>query len=309
MKKIVIASTLLIATLAQAKVESVTVTTTEVAMTAADMSAAKASFASLQQTTTGGASAGTPSDIAVPNGGLYEVPGDSGGYGYTGGTGDTTGGSTGGETDTGGYSSGYSSGYSGGGGYSSGYSGGYSGGYPYDYGYNNDKVGKVISYAGQVVALGEAVYNLVKKGKPSNNTNYAPVAIVPRDPITKQNVDVFDLENCSMPITRKFKASIKSAMREVVKFEYMLIYTVNCTYNGTGRYIQAAMVQPLSVKTSFGWDFNATMKLNGVMNHGSKASPVVGALLTMKYQMNSWTTAFERNDTIHITGRGGIKTY
>jgi hypothetical protein len=69
------------------------------------------------------------------------------------------------------------------------------------------------------------------------------------------------------------------------------------------------MVQPVSVKTSYGWDFNATMKLNGIMNHGSKAQPVVGAMLSIKYSMNSWHTAFERNDTVHITGNGELKNY
>lgn len=173
----------------------------------------------------------------------------------------------------------------------------------------NERIGQVISTAKDVVALGEAIYTLVQKGKPSNTTEYAPVRIVPRDQATKEHVDPFDLENCAMPTTKKYVASIKSGSKEVVRFEYMVIYTVGCSYNGTGKWIESAMVQPVSVKTGFGWDFTATMKLSGIMNHGSKTDPVAGALLTMKYQMNSWSTSFERNDTIHITGRGELKTY
>jgi hypothetical protein len=45
------------------------------------------------------------------------------------------------------------------------------------------------------------------------------------------------------------------------------------------------------------------------MNHGTKADPVAGVMLTIKYQMNGWNTAYERNDTIHVTGRGEIRNH
>jgi hypothetical protein len=173
-----------------------------------------------------------------------------------------------------------------------------------------DQVGQVIAVAKDIVALGESIYTLVQKGKPSNTTDFTPISVVPRDPITKEIADPFEMESCSMPVQKKFVTSIKSAAGgEGVRFEYMVIYTYGCSYNGTGKYIQNAIVQPVSVKTSYGWDFNATMKLNGIMNHGTKAQPVVGALLSIKYSMNSWHTAFERNDTIHITANGELKNY
>lgn len=172
-----------------------------------------------------------------------------------------------------------------------------------------DRVGQVISTARDIVALGEAVYSLVQKGKPSNTTEYAPISIVPKDPISKEIIDPFEMETCSMPVERKFVTTIKSGSKEAVRFEYMVIYVYGCSYNGSGKFIQTAMVQPVSVKTNYGWDFNASMKLSGVMNHGTKADPIVGALLTMKYQMNSWSSSFERNDTVHITGAGQLKNY
>ena len=172
-----------------------------------------------------------------------------------------------------------------------------------------DQVGQVITIAKDIVALGEAVYTLVQKGKPSNTTDFAPISVVPKDPSTKEHLDPFELETCSFPVEKKFKTSMTTGGMEVVKFEYMVIYVYGCSWNGAGKYIQAAMVQPVTVKTSYGWDFNATMKLSGIMNHGTKTDPNVGAMLTIKYSMNSWRTAFERNDTIHITGKGEFKTY
>ena len=175
-------------------------------------------------------------------------------------------------------------------------------------GVSMDDVGKVIAAAKDIVALGEDIYKLVQKGKPSNTTDFSPIAIVPRDPISKEAVNPFDMENCSLPSEKKFVTSIKSSTGgEAVRFEYMVVFSYGCSFNGAGKFIQSAIVQPVSVKTSYGWDFNASMKLNSIMNYGSKDQPVVGAMITIKYSMNSWNTAFERNDTIHITGKGDLK--
>lgn len=172
-----------------------------------------------------------------------------------------------------------------------------------------DRVGQVLSVAQTAVALGEGVYTLAQHGKPSNTTEYAPISIVPRDPISKEIVQPFDMEDCSMPVKKTFRSVMTTGGVEVVKFEYMVIYVYGCSYEGVGKYIQAALIQPLSVKTGYGWDFTATMKLSGMMNHGKKADPIAGALLTIKYTMNSWRTAYERNDTVHIRGDGQLKTY
>lgn len=181
---------------------------------------------------------------------------------------------------------------------------------PPTFGDRMDNAGKVIAVAKDLVALGEDIYKLVQKGKPTNTTDFSPIAIVPRDPISKEIVSPFDMEECSMPSEKKYVTTIKSSTGgEAVRFEYMVLMSFGCSYNGTGKYIQSAIVQPVSVKTSYGWDFNASMKLNSIMNYGTKAQPVVGAMITIKYQMNSWHTAFERNDTIHITGKGDVKNF
>lgn len=171
-----------------------------------------------------------------------------------------------------------------------------------------ERTGQVISTARDIVALGESIYDLVIKGKPTNVTEYAPISVVPKDPTTKEPVDVFDLEGFSMPSEKNYSASVKNSVgKEVVKFTYKVVYSHSGSYNGTGKYLTGVNIIPGSVKTSFGWDFNASMKLSGMMNHGTKADPVAGVMVTIKYQMNSWSSALERNDTIHITGRGEIK--
>jgi hypothetical protein len=171
------------------------------------------------------------------------------------------------------------------------------------------RAGQIIAVAKDFVALGEQIYELVKKGKPTNTTEYAPVSVVPKDPTTKEIIDPFELEGFSMPVQKRYVTVMKSGLIEAVRFEYMVMYSFGGSYNGVGKYITGAQIIPGAVKTTFGWDFNASMKVSGIMNHGTKAQPVAGLMLIVKYQMNSWSTAEERNDTFHITGRGELKSY
>lgn len=173
-----------------------------------------------------------------------------------------------------------------------------------------ETAGQVISVARDIVALGEAIYELVKKGKPSNVTEYAPISVVPKDPMSKEIVDIFDLEGFSFPVEKAYVARIRNMVgKEVVQFTYKVMYSYGGSYNGAGKYLSGVIIVPQSVKTTFGWEFNATMKLSGMMNHGTKADPIAGVMLTIKYQMNGWSTAYERNDTIHITGAGQMKNH
>ncbi|MFY7992033.1 MAG: hypothetical protein ACOVP4_01985 [Bacteriovoracaceae bacterium] len=173
-----------------------------------------------------------------------------------------------------------------------------------------EKVGTVIGLAKDIVALGESIYTLVQKGKPTNTTEYAPISVLPKAAVAGAEVMWDEMENFSMPTEKKFVTSIKNGVgKEVVRFEYMIIFSHSGSFNGAGKYIAGAEIIPVSVKTSFGWDFNATMKLGGIMNNGSKADPVAGANITIKYQMTSWSSAFERNDLIYINGNGDIKSY
>lgn len=184
---------------------------------------------------------------------------------------------------------------------------------PTDPEYPPDRIGQtgaIIQVAKDVVSLGEAIYELVTKGKPKNQTEYAPISVVPREPGTTDYVDPFELEGFSMPVEKVYVTSIKGMTgKEMVRFEYAVMYAYGGSWNGAGKYLTGVIITPKHVKTLFGYDFSAWMKLSGLMNHGTKADPVAGAMLTIKYQINNMVSALEKNDTIHITGRGEIRNY
>lgn len=173
-----------------------------------------------------------------------------------------------------------------------------------------ERVGKVIQLSRDMVALGEVAYTLVQKGKPKNTTEYAAISVVPRDPETKEFVSPFDLEGFSLPLERSFRTSIKNANgKEVVRFDYQIIYSYGGSYNGSGNYLTGVMIVPKNIETSWGWEFDASMKLHSMMNHGTVDNHIAGAMVTIKYNVSGWTKSVERNDTIHVTGTGHLRSY
>lgn len=173
-----------------------------------------------------------------------------------------------------------------------------------------DQSSRIIQAGRDVVALGNEIYELLNKGRPKITTEYAPISVVPRDPTTKEIVDPFELEGFSMPVEKKFHAKIKNKVgQDVVNFNYKLMYSYGGSYNGTGKYLTGIIIVPGSIFAKKGWIVDSSMKLSGIMNHGSKADPVAGAVINIKYSINSMFQAFERNDTIHVTGRGEMKSY
>lgn len=169
-----------------------------------------------------------------------------------------------------------------------------------------EKVGKVISVARDLVALGEDIYRLVIKGKPTNQTSYAPISVIPR--IDGKTVDILDTETWRAPVKRTYQVIYENLYGiDVVTYRYSVIYSYGGSYNGKGAYLTAVQIIPESVRTLFGFDFTATMKLGGIQNQGTKVDPNAGATLLMEYTVSSIMNAQNVVDSFFVTGKGAFK--
>ena len=171
-----------------------------------------------------------------------------------------------------------------------------------------ERVGKVISVSRDLVALGEDIYKLVIKGKPTNTTSYAPISVIPR--VNGAVVDILDTESWRAPVKRTYEAVYENPYgMDVVTLRYSVIYSYGGSYNGKGQYLTAVQIIPESVRTLFGFDVTATMKLGGIQNQGTKAAPVAAATLLMEYTVSSIMVAQNQVDSFFITGRGQFKKF
>ncbi len=173
---------------------------------------------------------------------------------------------------------------------------------------NLPDIGKVIAVGKELVALGEDVYKLLDKGRPVVQTDHAPISVLPK--IGDKTVDVFELENWSMPKTKKFKITYKNGFGStVVRFDYLVIATTGGTYNGKGAYLTGVQIIPSNIHVSFGFDLSAVMKLQSLSNQGTKLSPIAGAVMVLKYRVGNMLGMNESNDTVFVNGNGVIQTY
>lgn len=171
-----------------------------------------------------------------------------------------------------------------------------------------EQTGNVIKVARELVALGEDLYRLVVKGRPNNTTKYAPISVIPR--ISNQPVDLLETENWSMPVKRTYDVSWTNVYGvEVVYFRYSVFYSYNGSYDGRGRYLTSVQVLPEQVKTLWGYDFTATMKLGGIQNNGTRLNPIAAATVLIEYTIATVLKAENRVDTFFVTGNGGFRKY
>jgi hypothetical protein len=169
-----------------------------------------------------------------------------------------------------------------------------------------ERVGKVISTGRDLVALGEDIYRLVIKGKPSNMTSYAPLSVVPR--INGAPVDILETESWSTPVKKTYQVIYENLYGiAVVTYRYSIFYSYNGSFNGSGKYLTSVQIVPEYVRTLFGFDFSATMKLGGIVNMGSKSHPIAGATIIMEYTVSSILVSQQVSDSFFVNGKGQFK--
>jgi hypothetical protein len=167
-------------------------------------------------------------------------------------------------------------------------------------------IGQIIQVANDVIALGERIYEIVKKGKPVVNTSYAPLSVLPKT-AAGEPVDIMDTEGWSLPTSRKVTMNYKNLYgSSVVKFTYTVVFAHSGSYDGKGAYITAAQIIPSDVKVSWGFDFNASMRMVGLQNHGTRKDPVAGMVMSVNYKVESVLSTIDTHDTYHITGKGQL---
>lgn len=169
-------------------------------------------------------------------------------------------------------------------------------------------VGEVIAVADQIIAFGERVYAIVKKGKPVVNTSYAPISVLPRAKKGEETIEAMDLEGWRYPKSVKYRITYKNGFgMNVVVFTYSVNFSYGGSYNGKGKYITNAQIVPEDLTVQWGFEFNASSKLVGIVNNGTKSAPVAGATVIISYSVDSVISSSKSNVSYHFVGDGQIR--
>lgn len=170
-------------------------------------------------------------------------------------------------------------------------------------------VSGVIMMTRQLIALGKEIYEIVEAGRPVVTVESEPVQILPRDE-QGATIQAMELSNWNAPKVKKYSVRTRNYLGMTpASFDFMLIYSYGGKYRGKGAYITGAQIKPTSVNVAWGYSLDASFKVQSIMNQGSEANPVAGAVLMIDYRIKTVLMDRTNNASYFINGLGQTTTY
>lgn len=154
----------------------------------------------------------------------------------------------------------------------------------------------------KIINVGQKIWTVVDKGHPNQNYKNTIATALPANANTWT-----DLENWKQPETKVIGISYKNMYGvEVVKFVYRIILLSGGTANGVGNYIGYAAVEPIEMSTSYLYTFNAEAVVVNIFNKGTKANPLAGMILTVRWNIETMIKKSMGSHTFFMDGLGHI---
>lgn len=169
-------------------------------------------------------------------------------------------------------------------------------------------IGEIIAMAETIVGLGESVYTLVQKGKPSVNLDAAPISVLPLN-LDKTPMSVLSLTSWKEPIVKRYAIKSKNYFGiTTIDFRWKVIFSYGGQADEKGAFITGAIVKPEYVNVLYGYDLTVNYKLQSISNIGTTEDPVAQAIIDLDFKIESVLQTVIRNQSYLITGQGKIKT-
>jgi hypothetical protein len=155
----------------------------------------------------------------------------------------------------------------------------------------------------QIINIGKKVWAIVELGRPVVNVKTDVATALP-----KGAVDWLSLDSWQAPESRTYSVTYLNAYgTRVVEFTYRVLYIYGGSVNGQGKYIGYATLVPVELNVQWGFKFNAEANVPSVFNVGTRAEPVGGMQLNMKYHVDTVMSHVEQSQAYFIDGKGTFK--
>jgi len=114
-----------------------------------------------------------------------------------------------------------------------------------------------------------------------------------------------DLEGWQAPQSKKWRSVYMNKLGDkVVDFTYRVSFIPGGQYMGQGRYLIQATIVPAEIFVAWGFDFNVQVSVPAVFNMGTRADPVAGMQLNLKWILNTTINHHEVEEQFFINGLG-----
>jgi hypothetical protein len=158
----------------------------------------------------------------------------------------------------------------------------------------------------QILNIGKKVWTVVDAGKPVVDLS-SDVATALPTPAPGQHLCWTQLENWQAPQSHVFGVTFTNLFgAEVVKLRYRVMFVSGGSYQGQGRYIGYAAVDPM-VDVIWGYNAKITAEVLSVLNTGNQSSPIAGMNLKVTYTVETALKTATESKVYYITGLGDFE--
>lgn len=155
----------------------------------------------------------------------------------------------------------------------------------------------------KVVNIGAKVWKVVDKGRPVASYSLAKANALPENITNWQQ-----LENWKEPTSKIYQIEYKNGFNMVVaRLVYRVVLVHGGSIKGIGKYIGLATIEPIEMRTAFGFTFNASVTVDYVYNMNKSADPLAGMTLSLKWVNSTIVQKIEGSHRFHLDGNGVIK--
>ncbi|MGZ3769831.1 MAG: hypothetical protein ACXVCP_09395 [Bdellovibrio sp.] len=155
----------------------------------------------------------------------------------------------------------------------------------------------------QIINIGKKIFAIVEAGRPVVNLKFDNANALPKG-LTCWS----DLAGWNVPQSKVYNVQYENGFgMTVVDFTYRVLYTAGGNYNGVGKYITNATVQPANVSVGWGFNFDATATIPSVFNTGSKEEPVAGMQMNMEWKLTNVVTHEQGAESYYVSGENKMQ--
>ncbi len=161
----------------------------------------------------------------------------------------------------------------------------------------------ILKQTADMAAIGDYVYTIVESNRPSINTSFSPMRVLPK--VNGRIVDVNRLTDLKGRGARFSYVGTNVFGGEVARLDYTIVFW-RAKYR-TGKYLQSIVIKTNS-STGWGNRLDASAQLESIANRGTRAAPVAMAAITIKTKISNLFRSQENQDLILIDGLGRIQS-
>lgn len=146
----------------------------------------------------------------------------------------------------------------------------------------------------EIVNTGKSVWKVIQDGKPVATIKSATANALPR------GATVSDLSGFSSLQKRSLRyCGINKLNQKVYDITYTLVHRYGGSYQGKGKYLADVSIVASAAMDKWGWHLNSESRNISIMNHGTSANPIAGAVMELKLGVSTFVN-IEKYDSVQV---------